>query len=876
MKYALYLFLLAVSACLPAHAQDTIRARWSYDVPTTIRHTSVRGERIGIALDSTVIVIDRSSGTEIVRFATHRGVIEGIGLMPGDTTCVVVSASHDTAQKMIVNAVAEIDMRTGEELRTLTLPMLSGQAWRPRYVETKCAFTHDGRWLYTTTPQYYNSNGSHVERGRYYTVNLTDFTVEPTGTGTGPYGHIEVSSDDHLLLYYGETGSPPTNPRDNQWRSTSHGMVRIVRDTGTYWKVLDRRLQIAPHARYCYYRPFLYDTATFTPTELPILYETINMLALCHNGRNYFSAPRMDTSGFTSITIRELGSNLVVHELELDSVDHTYRWLIGVDDTTFTIAQDRRVISWPIKLAPELPPTIVHALPDTIVERTCYVTSPYALPIAAGLELVASASGGSIGNGTLQFTTAGTKTISYTVLWNGQTMVTNERQVDVGPWSHHPLARWGMRVDVSPKSYDTAYAPRLSPDGTYAAFLNQTMLAVGATDNSVLTARSFQYGHSVRGATVTSDGTATTVRDSVGRKNSDGRTFYNTQRHLFFDGLTLGGQSMPRTQRSYQSDQNVSVSVHTNPPWDADHGWRLVLLAVPMNDSYFYSTTTLDIATNTKVLFDIPADHMPIAFDRDPITGKPWWIGQPPNSYSHRTTTTINAYSPDDGGIRDHGRFPLIRQLFFVANGAFLYGDGRLYDRDWRKVGPDTTQPLFSGAFLGNRPYAIHVVRKTDSTPCFLQLRRLPDGVVIDTFAFDEQITGVATDVKGTTIAITFRDASLHVFYTGKLFPRLPIVVSTGEEQPTTYPSSGKGLVVAPHPVSDVATIFIERWNQEPLTYLISDLQGVEIVHARVPEGANHVMWDRHDDASQRVSAGMYVLSITDGLTVRRSLIILE
>ncbi len=869
------LLLMLMSVCT-ALAQDTIQPKWSYAVPTTIRHTSVRGERIGIALDSTVIVIDRTTGTELYRVATHRGVIEGVGLMPGDTTCVVVSASHDTTRKVIVNAVVEVDLRTGEELRMVMLPMVSGQAWRPRYVETKCAFTHDGHWLYTTTPQYYYSDGSHVERGRYYTVDLTDFTVEPTGGGTGPYGRIEVSSDDHLLMYYGETGWLNTNPRDTRWESTSLGLVRIVRDTGTFWKVLDRPLQIAPHARYCYYRPFLYDTATFTPTELPILYETIKMLALCHNGRNYFSAPLMNTSGFTSITIRELGSNRVVHELELDSVDHTYRWLIGVDDTTFTIAQDRRVISWSIKLAPELPPSIVQVLPDSIVERTCYVTSPYALPIAAGLELLTSVSNGSIGNRTMQFTTSGTQTISYTVVWNGQTMATSERQVDVGPWSHHPLARWGMRVDVSPESYDTAYAPRLSPDGTYAAFLNQTMLAVGATDNSVLTARSFQSAHAVRGATVMSDGTATIVRDSLGRENSDGRTFYNTQRHLFFDGLTLGGQIIPRTQQSYQSDQNVSVSVHTNPPWDADHGWRLVLLSVPMNNSYFYSTTTLDIATNTKVLFDIPADHMPIAFDRDPITGKPWWIGQPPNSNSYRTTTTINAYSPDDVGIRDHGRFPLIRQLFFVANGAFLYGDGRLYDRDWRKVGPDTTQPLFSGSFLGSRPFALHVIRKTDSTPCILQLRRLPDGGVVDTFAFDEQITGVTTDLKGSTIAITFRDASLHVFNTSTLFPRLPIVVSADEEQSTTFPSSGKGLVVTPHPVGENATFFIERWNQEPLTYQITDLQGVEVVSGRIPEGSNYVMWDRHDDAAQRVSAGVYALSVTDGRTFLRSLVVVE
>jgi hypothetical protein len=168
------------------------------------------------------------------------------------------------------------------------------------------------------------------------------------------------------------------------------------------------------------------------------------------------------------------------------------------------------------------------------------------------------------------------------------------------------------------------------------------------------------------------------------------------------------------------------------------------------------------------------------------------------------------------------------------------------------------------------------VVRKTDSTPCILQLRRIPDGGVVDTFAFDEQITGVATDLKGTTIAITFRDASLHVFYTGKLFPRLPIVVSAGEEQTTTIPSSGKGLVVAPHPVSDVATIFIERWNHEPLTYLISDLQGVEFVHGRIPEGANHVLWDRHSDAAQRVSAGVYVLIVSDGSVTRRTLVIVE
>jgi hypothetical protein len=168
------------------------------------------------------------------------------------------------------------------------------------------------------------------------------------------------------------------------------------------------------------------------------------------------------------------------------------------------------------------------------------------------------------------------------------------------------------------------------------------------------------------------------------------------------------------------------------------------------------------------------------------------------------------------------------------------------------------------------------VIRKTDSTPCILQLRRLPDGGVVDTFAFDEQITGVTTDVKGTTIAITFRDASLHVFTTSTLFPRLPIVVSADEEQSTIFPSSGKGLVVTPHPVHDAATISIERWNDQPLTYMISDLQGVELMQGSIPEGSNHVLWDRHDKAAQRLSAGMYVLTVSDGSVVERTLMIVE
>jgi hypothetical protein len=894
------IFLLLLVSVVVAHAQDTIQPRWQYAVPSTIRHTSVRGEQIGIALDSTVIVIDRSSGTEIVRFATHRGVIEGIGLMPGDTTCVVVSASHDTAQKMIVNAVAEVDMRTGEELRHVDLATVDQQLWKPTSVETHCAITRNGRYLYTSSPRYWNSQNYRIEYGRYQTVDLVNFTVSPTGTGIGPYGSIGLSTDDRILMYWGSQGGLSSNPQKPGWEETMFGLIRMEKDTGVFWKTITSRLEISLNSRYFYDHRYLYDTLAVTPSETPELLGSINLRALCHNGKNYFSFPYKPGPDSNSITIRELGTNRIVHELMYDSSDNSYRWYLSVDDSLFIIAQQQHITCWPVRLQPELPGMVVHVIPDTMTVHTCTPATINTLPIALPFEVEVSVTNGTLDNGAVQFTKTGDQQIMYHLKVDGEVRHTDTHRVFVRPLPLHPLASWGMKVHGEASSTDTAWFPRMSPDGQYVALASKQWLAVATTNGSDLRSRVFTSQHVLTGAIVAPNGTAYVIHDSTGKFNSDGRRFYNQHQHLRFNSISIDGSTTSTLWRSYSSDQNVSVSVVCSPRWRTSDGWKVSLQTQPFNDSYSFSSTQIDGTTNTKLAVNIGDGHMPIVFDQDPQTGGLWWIGQPPGTEGWRTILWINAYNKHDGKIFDHGRFPLLRTMYFVANGSYIYADGKLYDKHWDQVGPDTTQPAFSGAFLGSRNYALHVIKRTEQSPCYLQIRRLPDGAVLDSVAFDLQIMGVDTDESGSTIVMTFRDGTLQVFAVDTLFQGLPVVINYAEDHntlgsdlntrdmtdtarpvitldpvipDTTIPNTAR---ISPHPVHDLAEIHFVPWTSAPIFMTIRDMQGHVVYHTTVPTGGHVMYWARHDDAAQRVSAGVYALTVSDGRVVHRTLVIVE
>lgn len=863
----------------------TIQPKWSFEVPTTVRHTSVRGERIGIALDSTVVVIDRSTGTELVRVATHRGVIEGISLMPGDTTCVVVSASLDTVRKVIVNAVVETDLRTGEELRRVDLATVSQQVWYPREVQTKCAFTHNGRWLYTNTPRCFNSQYSYVEAGYFQSVDLVNFTVAPTGTGVGPYGGVQVSTDDRILMYWGVTGGLNRDPWNTRWVESRFGLVRIEKDTGVFWKKITAPLNIALNARYFYDRRYLYDTLAVTPSESPELIGAINFRALCHNGKNYFSYPQAPSEDSSTITIRELGTNKIVHELLYHPSDRSYRWYLHVDDSLFIIAQQSHITSWQVQLAPELPPSVVHVIPDTMTTNTCVRTVIQALPIGMPFEVETSVTNGSLAHGSLQFTAPGDQKVIYDLKENGEVRFTDTHLVHVKPLLLHPLASWGMKVDQDRSSIDTAWFPRLSINGQYAALASRQWLAVGATDGSDLRSRTFTYQHDLTGAIVSSDGTASVIHDSVGNFNSDGRSFYNQHHHLRFNSLSIAGNTTPMQWRSYSSDQNMSTTTICSPRWSDTFGWKVTLRAVPMNNAYPYSSTHIDGTTNTKLAVGIGDGHMPIVFDQDPQTGELWWLSQPPGTEPWRTISMINAYHRENGVVIDHGRIKLLTNLYFVDRGTYLYADGKLYDRSFSVVGPDTTQPTFSGAFLGSRPFALQVTKITGPDPCYLKVRRLPDGTVVDSIAFDQQIMGLDTDDNGTSIALTFRDGTLQVFATEALFSNIPFIakdkhvtdtVRSVTRPPDTIDVVGRGLMVAPHPMTDGSSITIERWNNLPLTYHLSDMNGVEMLRGTMAQSSNVVWLDRRDASSQRLSSGVYLLRITDGSITRRTTIVVQ
>jgi hypothetical protein len=186
----------------------------------------------------------------------------------------------------------------------------------------------------------------------------------------------------------------------------------------------------------------------------------------------------------------------------------------------------------------------------------------------------------------------------------------------------------------------------------------------------------------------------------------------------------------------------------------------------------------------------------------------------------------------------------------------------------------------------------VDVVAKTKSASAYLRIRRVPDGRTVDSILFDKNIVDFSTDSAGRVIALSFSDTTVQVFLIDSLVPNLthaikdpgdPNSIDPGPDPRYIVPGSTNVVMlapntvrVAPHPVTDHAEITFDRWTSVPLTMTIRDMHGHVVYHAAVPVNTNVIFWDRRDNAAQRLSSGMYALTITDGLTIRRSLIMVE
>ncbi len=867
-RTALILFL--VVCCQAVCAQDTIQPKWSYAVPTTIRHTSVRGERIGIALDSTVIVIDRTTGTELYRVATHRGVIEGVGLMPGDTTCVVVSASYDSTNKVVVNVVMEMDLRSGEEKRQLLLTPIPKQVWLPETVQTVCAFSEDGKYLYTSTPQFFNGLSRYLEYGNYQKIDLGTFTDIPLEKALGPHGSIELTKHDRIVSYWGRSGMLIDDPRDPRWSESIRGTVFITDQTTVSWKTFDTRIHIAPNGRLFYDARYLYDTTSLVPSTIPELEGTIDLGGLCHNGKHYYSVQ-------PSITIRELGTNKVVRDLAYNTSDTTYLWWLEINDSLFTIAQERHITSWASALESEYPARIVHTLPDTITKNTCLPATVKGLPLGIPMQINASASNGSLRHGVVQFTQVGEQSVILDLVVDGVVRQTLTHDVVVTPLSLHPKASWGMKIPETIASALTNM-PRFSADGLHVAFASRKWLALASLDDSAMHCVRFDSAHVLLGVLLSPAGDAYIVRDSIGTTYYNSRGQGSTRKALRTDVLRSDGATGLASMHHHEASYGYQEDLNAHSSWDSEFGWIITLRE--RNQGGISGYSHYDAITGAVIPNVVVPKHITWCFDRDPITDSMWWLGfmryainDPQYHYAYRTLP--------DGAI-DSVWFPIADRMKFVVQGSYVVIDGNLYDRRWQRVGPDSSLPRFTTDFLGELPFALEVVVPSATQPTRLRLRRLPDGAYIDSVDFDARIAAIDASNDGKQIALTFTDGTLQVFETDTLFTLLPFIRqekhstdTIGLVAPPTD-QTVKGLVVTPHPVLDVATISIERWNQLPLDYQITDLNGRVMKRGVVPATSSRIEWKREDAAGNRLSAGVYVLMVTDGASAQPTLIVVE
>lgn len=878
MKYCIW-FLVSVAILISwttlAHAQDSIPPTWTYSAGSTIRYASVTGGSITLGVDSTVIIIDRTSGVEQFRFVTHDGMIEGAHVQPDGSTCIVVSAAQDRSTGTVVNAVVEYDVASGVELRRMQLNTVKGLCWEPAKVLTLCAFSDDGQYLYTSSAVYHTCNDGLIAGGSGQRVNLTSFIVDQTYGGG--WGSVATSADGRLLIINGTSGYLDTTPNYGGWKSIYTSRVRIPSDTGDVWHYREHiDLKLASNERFIYDRKNIYDTIGLLAIPNNDLLSTIEITGICTNAKNYFTFPNAVNNERKTITVREFVTNRVTHELTFSDGSTNVRQLVYDDDTTFIALQSDRIVAWSVNLEPEFPPRLAQLVSDTIASMTWYPAVVRTLPLGITYQASLRSTSLHIGTNMVIAPTAGDHVVDYTLV--GPTSDTT-----VGAHSIHAIARSfdpRSHFGIAASGVNNILWPSLDASGRYLGAGNGSCLFVAAVDTPVVQGRYYLNELMFRGLIVSPTGTVYGCRDSLMRiwNGSDGH--FEHSRILLFGGLSLGGEPTPERSRKYAEGSDVEIVHTSHGRWDPDYHWMYLLRTKkPGNEFGPMYSTVVDAVEGSLVPSSEFYGGSPLSFSRDPQTGRFHWIAHP------RPVTSMWGYDKwfrfemHADGSCDSTAIPGYRTLAFVVGGAYILSSGQIYDRSWQKVGPDTNQALFTGPFLGARPYAIATVKQTSTTPAYLKIRHVPDGRTVDSVAFDRNIVGFSSDSSGQVIALSFSDTTVQLFYIDSLVTSLMKIAKNPDERPgsdTTHITDTGTVRLFPHPVADAAEIIFHRWTSAPITMSIRDLQGHVVFTAVVPDTSNTIFWDRRGDGGARLSPGPYLLMFSDGNTVQRKVIIVE
>jgi hypothetical protein len=861
-----------------------------------IRCASVTGGSITLGVDSTVIIIDRTTGLERHRFVTHDGVIEGVHLQPDLTTCIVVSAAYDSASGKVLNAVVEYEIASGAELRRVQLNIVENLCWEPNKVKTLCAFSGNGRYLYTSSMLYRYCNEGLITGGSGQRLDLSTFQVDQSFGGG--WGSIATSQDGRLLMINGTSGYLDTNPKYGGWQSSITSRIRIPSDTGYVWHFRDKtNMQLAPNERFFYDRTNIYDTVRLLAIPNNDLLTSIYLSGICTNAKNYFTWPNVPNKDHATITIRDLVSNTIRHELTFDSGSAPYaRGLVYNDDASFVALFHDRLISWAVDLEPEFPPRLAHLIGDTISTMTWYPAVPRTLPLGVTYQASVFSSTLHVGKNMAIAQTAGDHEIGCTLVGTASDTTTSSLTIHAVERSFDPRARWG----VAATSVNNVLSVSIDASGRYIGAANGScLLFSNRLTNDVQ--GTYQLNElECQGVIASPEGTIYSCRDSLVSISDGPRGYFVHRRELQFEGLSSSGESTPVRLLRYEEGSEVGAYHTPSSRWDPEYHWMYLIRFDPQASfPELMSSTVFDGVVGIKVPSSAFNGSQPLSFDRDPRTGELHWIAHPKNIPSYASYDKFFRYVQHANGTCDSVSIPKYRTLAFVAGGAYILSSGEIYNRSWQKVGPDTNHALFTGPFLGSRPYAVDAVAKTKTTSAYLRIRRVPDGRTVDSVTFDKNIVGFSSDTAGRVIALSFSDTTVQVFFIDSLVPNLTYTIKdpgdlnsidpgpdtrhiTDTARPVIPASPNvvdlppNTVRIAPHPVTDHADITFDRWTSVPLTVTIRDMQGHVVYHAAVPANSNVIQWYRRDNAAQRLSSGMYALSITDGFTVRRSLILVE
>lgn len=889
----IWVFMICATA---SYSQDSIPPSWTYSAAGMIRCATVTGTSIAIGVDSTVMIIDRSTGIETSRFITHDGVIEGVHLQPDHATCIVVSAAYDTASGKVLNTVVEYAVPSGTELRRVQLNIVANLCWEPNKVKTLCAFSGNGRYLYTSSMMYRYCNEGLITGGSGQRLDLSTFQVDQSYGGG--WGSIATSQDGRLLMINGTSGYLDTNPKYGGWKSSTTTRIRIPSDTGYVWHFRDNtNMQLSPNERFFYDRTNIYDTVNLHAIPNNDLLTSSYLSGICTNAKNYFTWPNVPNKDHATITIYDLISNTVRHELIFDSeAAPNARGLVYNDDTTFIALFHDRLISWSVNLESEFPPRLARLIGDTISTMTWYPAVPRTLPLGVTYQASVFSSTLHVGKNMAIAQTAGDHMIGCTLIGTSSDTTTASLTVHAIERSFDPRARWG----IAATSVNSVLRVSIDASGRYLGSANGSCLLFGDRLTNDVEGTYHLNELECQGVIASPEGTIYSCRDSLISISDGPRGYFVHRRELQFEGLLSSGESTPVRLLRYEHSSDVGAHQTPSSRWDPEYHWMYLIRFSPQGGgSGLMMSTVFDGADGINVPSSAFYGSQPLSFDRDPRTGELHWIAHPKNVPSYAAYDKFFRYVQHANGTCDSVSIPTYRTLAFVAGGAYILSSGVIYNRLWQRVGPDTNRALFTGPFLGSRPYAVDAVAKTNTASAYLRIRRVPDGRTVDSILFDKNIVDFSTDSAGRVIALSFSDTTVQVFLIDSLVPNLthtikdpgdPNSIDLGPD--TRYITDTARPVipgwtnvvklppntvrVAPHPVTDHAEITFDLWTSVPLTLTIRDMQGHVVYHATVPVNTNVILWYRRDNAAQRLSSGMYALSITDGFTIRRSLILVE